>query len=118
MEINKTTAPLSVGVTISDDQDYLDKLRERADYDGLNDDSEKTNNKFLTISNEGHSYIPSEYYYDDNDNAIIINGELESPEGKTSIWISMPLSDEVLQGILLAGIKKFNKLKTIIEATK
>lgn len=58
----------------------------------------------------------SEIYLEDG--CIFYSGELISKEGNTYVCFKLPLSQELLFDILGDSIKKFNKIKTVLEATR
>ena len=113
MGVDKKTKINYICINIEDTKKYIDTMRKRAEEDGMNDAS--GNVKYLTLSDNDHSFEMEEYYFDENSNEILINGTMKSSVGETLISMNIPLSDIVLLDILQHAIKKLNKLKTALE---
>jgi len=113
MEIDKKTVPSFLYIVLDGNEKYLKKLK--SDADELEENLEKEDN-FLVISNEGHDLTPDEIYFENE--SLHISCNAISKEGSTHISLDLPLSQEILFDILGDSIKKFNKIKTIFEATK
>ena len=113
MGIDNETQIKYFNIVIDDNKQYLEQMRKKAEEEGQNDKDKK-----LSLSSDLHSFSTDEYYFDENDNAIVFSGELISDVGKSYIYMSIPLSDIVLIDILQQAIKKLNKLKTAMEALK
>lgn len=122
MGIDKETQPEWLNIVIEDNPQYLKILRAQAEEDGHNESLKKGENKKLCLSMDGHSYDPSEYYFEVSFSkgipTIEISGELVGAKGKSWVSISMPLSDTVLLDILEHSMKRLGKLKTAMEALK
>ena len=116
MGIDKETVPKWINIVVDDDPNYLKKLREQANEDGQNDDKKET--KKFSITADKQSFTMEEYYFEEDDNCLMISGYLQGTQGQTYIAINIPLSDVVLIDILQYGIKKLNKLKTAMETLK
>ena len=114
MGIDKETKLKYINIVFDDNARYLAALRAQAQEDDQNDDSRKK----LSITDDKAIFETEEYYYDEQDNAIHISGVLKSQDGEAGIYFTLPLSDIVLMDILHGAIKKFNKLKTTLEALK
>ena len=114
MGIDKVTKPSSINIVFDDNVKYLNVLRKQAEDDGQNIDGFKK----LVISDNMAVFETEEYYYDDTENEILISGNLQFQEGESSIFITLPLSNTVLIDILHGALKKYNKLKTTLEALK
>ncbi len=115
MGIDKETTPTSVNIVLDNKPTYIEELKKQADEDGQNE--EKDDNK-LSLTLDKHNFDMEEYYYDEDDNTIIISGSMISSKGETYINIIMPLSDILLVDIMQGAIKKLNKLKTALESLK
>lgn len=113
MEIDKTTKLSHLNVVIDDDSKYLNKLREKAEEDNQNDED---GIKFLALTHEGHTQDTDEIYYEDG--KLHYSGSLMSKEGSTYVSFELPLSQDILFDILGESIKRFNKIRTVLEATK
>ena len=114
MSVDNTTEPRFISLTVEKNTEYLKQLAENAVVEGLNYDGIVN----LLIGKDEHSWDPIEYYFDPEENEINLSGTLISSKGKTHIYLTIPLSDEVLIDILTHSIKKLNKLKTAIESLK
>jgi hypothetical protein len=111
MNNDRITVPVNINIVLDGDTKYLDKLKKQADEDSQN---EEENNK-LSITSEGHSIVPSEIYLEEG--KLHVSCEMVSKEGLTWVSLDIPLSQDVLFDILGDSIKKFNKIKTVLEAT-
>ena len=112
MEIDKKTKLSSLNVVIDDNPKYLDKLRKQADEDDQNVDEAKS----ISLTDINHSQDTCEIYYEDG--KLFYSGSLLSKEGSSYVSFELPISQEVLFDILGEAIKRFNKIKTVLEATK
>jgi hypothetical protein len=108
MGIDKETIPTSIWVSIDNKEEYIKQLLKNS-----KETQDSKNQLLLTL--DGHSFEPSEYYFEESDNEIVISGELISPNGKSYIGINIPLSDTLLIDILQHAINKLNKVKTFME---
>lgn len=114
MEVDKETVPSYINIVFDDNTKYLDKLREQAESDGQCDDEK--GEKKLSIRDEGHKVLGSEIYFENGE--LFVSCDLTSKEGDAYICLQVPLSQGILFDILGEAIKKFNKIKTVLEATK
>jgi len=112
MSVDKETTPSYVSILLTKDEEFFKKAEELAEEEGLNEEGKKN---LLFNSVHGNLAI-EEYYYDDKENELYITGELTPTNGEIFYTISIPLSDAVLIDILSHSIKRFNKLKTALEA--
>lgn len=110
MGVDNETAPNYINIVIDDNAKYLNSLRKQAKEDGQEE-------KKLSIS-EGHSFNTTEFYFDEKEQEIVYSGEATGTDGKTYVYLSIPLSDILLIDILAYGIKKMAKLKTALESLK
>ncbi len=117
MGIDKTTQ-IQCSISVEDNKKYLKSLRKYADDEGFNDDSDDENKPDLLISDQPHSVDTEEYYFDEHDETIHYSGMLEGVEGKTNIFLNLPLSDTVLIDIIDHSLKKLSKLKSAMESLK
>ena len=115
MGIDKETKPTMMNIVLDNKPDYIKELKEQANEDGQNE--EKDSNK-ISLTLDKHSFDMEEYYYDEEDNEIVISGTMSSTKGKSFVFITIPLSDIVLIDIMQGAIKKLNKLKTAMESLK
>ncbi len=115
MGIDKETKPTMLNIVLDNNPGYIKELKEQANEDGQND--EKDSNK-ISLTLDKHSFDMGEYYYEEDDNEIMISGTMTSTKGSTYIFITIPLSDIVLIDIMQGAIKKLNKLKTAMESLK
>lgn len=113
MENDTKTVPSYFNIVLDGDEKYLCKLKKDADESDQN--IEKGDN-FLAINHEKHRLAPSEIYFEEG--KLHISFDAISKEGSSYISLEVPLSTEVLFDILGDSIKKFNKVKTVLEATK
>ena len=111
MEIDKQTKLSSLNIVIDDNKKYLDKLRNQSEEDGQNEEDKK-----LSITLFGHTNETSEIYVDDG--KLFYSGNLSSKNGETWISFELPISQMILFDILGEAVKKFNKVRTVLEATK
>ena len=115
MGIDKETKPTMINIVLDNNPDYIKELKEQANEDEQND--EKNSNK-ISLTLDKHSFDMGEYYYDEEDNEIMISGTMSSTKGESFVFITIPLSDIVLIDIMQGAIKKLNKLKMAMEALK
>ncbi len=115
MGIDKETKPTALNIVMDNTSDYINELKKQADEDGQNDEKDK--NK-ISLNLDKHSFDMDEYYYDEEDNSIVISGGMTSSKGESYVYITIPLSDIVLIDIMQGAIKKLNKLKTAMESLK
>ena len=113
MENDRSTIPDYINIVVENNPAYIKKLEEQADSDSQND--EESNIIKFSIREDGHKVTPDEIYFEDGELHISCN--LISKEGSTYVCLEVPLSQGVLFDILGESIKKFNKIKTIMEAT-
>ena len=120
MGIDRTTKIDFMNIVIDDNKIYLDELRHQAEKDGQNSSEliKERGCKVLSLTMDDHSFNTEEIYFDENGNNIYISGEMTSSNGKSSIYLVIPLSDIVLIDILEYALKKLNKLKTAMETLK
>jgi hypothetical protein len=111
-EIDKKTKINYLNIVIEDNEKYFDKLRKQADSDSQNDEEIKN----VSLSCDGHLQETDEIYFEDG--KLHYSGNFTSKEGSSYVCIEIPISQEVLFDILGDSIKKFNKIKTVLEATK
>ncbi len=111
MGVDNETKINSLNIVFNNDKEYLKMLKKRAEKDGQNDEGENN----LCITEDDHSLDTVEYYYDDRTNEIMISTEAVSNKGNVYIYLTIPLSDIVLIDILQHSVKKFNKLKAVLE---
>lgn len=116
MEIDKETNLTYLNIVIDDTKEYIEKLRKQAKEDDQNYGIGEGEPKKLSIREEGHSQEISEIYFEDG--KIYFSGEMISTSGKSYVCFELPLSQGIIFDILGESIKKFNKIKTVIEATK
>jgi hypothetical protein len=114
MGIDTTTKPSGLSITIDDTSKYLAHLRKRAEVEGMNDSGTESSKKYLMVTDLDHNFVMEEYYFSEGE--LYISGSLKSDDGITSIYLIVPVSDTVMMDILQHAIKKFNKLKTALEA--
>ena len=114
MESDKKTTPSYINIVLDNKPKYLEKLKEQATEDGQNEDNSDIEK--LSIRDEGHTISPDEIYFEEGELHIAFN--LTSKEGSTYVGVDVPLSQSILFDILGEGIKKFNKVRTVLEATK
>lgn len=112
MEVNKKTVLKHLNIVIDDKEEYLQKLRDQANEDGQSDED----GDFLSLTKDGHNLTPDECYFEEG--SLHFSGNAISKEGSSFISFELPLSQDVLMDILGESIKKFNKIKTVFEATK
>ena len=112
MENDRKTILKDINIVFDGDLKYLEKLKKDADENDMNCEEDNS----LSIRSDSHDVVPGEIYLDDG--KLCINCEMISKEGKTFLSLDIPLSQEILFDILGDSIKKFNKIKTIFEATK
>lgn len=110
---DRRTIPTDINIVLDGCEKYLAKLKVNATEDSQNDD--KDSNK-LSITSERHDVTPSEIYLEEG--KLHVSCEMISKEGSTWVSLDIPLSQEILFDILSEAIKKFNKIKTVLEATK
>ena len=114
MTIDNTTKPTRINIVVDDKPKYLDFLREQALEDGQSEEDIKR----MSITLDKVGFLTDEFYYDEGENEIHISGSLDSDKGESYISIDIPLSDVLLIDILTAGVKRLNKLKTVLEGLK
>lgn len=110
MVVDNNTAPNYFRLSFEDNEDFkalLKKGRETAEEEGLNDED-----KVIQIYNE--DLICEEFYFDESTNDLHISFS----NSLMSSTISINLSDKVLIDILQHSVKKFNKLKQVLESLK
>jgi hypothetical protein len=112
MENDKKTVPTYVNIILDDSPEFLDLLREQAEEDSQNEEGIKK----LSLTIDKHKISTDETYFEEGKIHIAFN--LTSKKGDAYVCIELPLSQEVLFNILGESIKKFNKVKTIMEATQ
>ncbi len=111
MEIDKETKLSSLNIVIDDNEKYLDKLRNQAKEDGQNDKEKK-----LSVTLFGHTNETYEIYIEDG--KLFYSGNLSSKDGETYVSFELPISQTILFDILGEALKKFNKVRTLLEAVK
>lgn len=113
MSVDKNTKPSYLSITFEDNDEFkaiLKEGRKLAEDEGQNSAEDKS------IYLRPNNLDIEEYYYDADDNEINISCLFG--KNNDSLYLSIPLSDEILIDILSAGIKKFNKLKLALETLK
>jgi hypothetical protein len=113
MENDRRTIPEEINIVFESNEKYLAHLKQCADDDNQNDEEDSN---MLSITSEGHSVTPSEIYLEEG--KLYVSCNMVSKQGSTWVSMKIPLSQEVLFDILGDSIKKFNKVKTVFEATK
>lgn len=113
MENDRRTIPTDINIVFDGDKKYLDKLKKDADE---NDQNCEEGDNLLSIRSDGHDVTPSEIYLENG--SLYVSCNMISKEGSTWVSMNVPLSQEILFDILGDSIKKFNKVKTVFEATK
>ena len=111
MGIDTDTVPKYVNIVINSNEEYLDELKKEADNEGQNDGEIKN----ISVTSNKHNLNTDEYYFDSKENSIIYSGSLVSTNGESYLSLELPLSDDILIDILQHSIKKFNKLKSVLE---
>ena len=112
MGIDKVTKPSSMNITIDDSELLFKILREKA-IEYYKDE------KVLAICDEDFLYLePSEFYYDDNENEIVMSFSAHNKGGDISIFLRYKLSDIIMIDLMQAMIRRLNKLKVAMEALK
>jgi len=111
MGIDKETKPSGINIVLDNNQIYMKNLKAQAETDGQNEEGKNC----LSVTDEKHVFQTEEYYFDEHDNTITINGQMVSDAGSTWVSINIPLSDIVLIDIMQYAVKKLNKLKTALE---
>lgn len=114
MEIDKETKIDYLNVVIDDSTGYFNKLRKQADNDCQNDDNSDV--KKISLTCDGHVQETDEIYFEEG--KLHYSGNFISKEGSSYVCLEIPISQVVLFDILGESIKKFNKIKTVLEATK
>lgn len=112
MSVDKETKPSYVSILLTKDEALFKKAEQLAEEDGLNTEE----SKMLSFNSSNGSLNTEEYYYNDRDNELNISGYLQLNDGEVYYNVTIPLSDAVLIDILSHSIKRFNKLKTALEA--
>lgn len=116
VDSNNTATYLSF--TISDTPDQIKAMRADSEANGMNGDDGKEKNFYIN-SMEGYSLVPNELYLEiDKIPEIYCSFEIRGEHGTGYVSINIPLTDVLLIDILSYGVKKFNKLKTAIEAVQ
>ena len=110
MGVDNTTSAKYVSIHIENKKEYLKKALEQAKENDIEEN--------LSFSLDTHSYEPEEFYYDVDDNEIVLSGVMKNTDGETHIYLSIPLSDTVLIDILTGSLKKLGKLKSAMESLK
>lgn len=113
MENDRRTIPTNINIVLDGDDKYLAHLKQYADETSQNDEE---GSNMLSITSDGHNVTPSEIYLEDG--SLHVSCNMISKEGTTWVSLDIPLSQEILFDILGDSIKKFNKVKTVFEATK
>jgi len=116
MGIDKETEPSFLSITLTDNARFLKELRNLADSEGYNDDTEAV--PVLMASSENANFEVGEYYYDENDNNIHFDGSLKYADKEVHLFFEVPLSDTIFIDILQESIKRLNKLKQAMELLK
>ncbi len=116
MEVDNNTKPTYVNIVVDDSKEYLDELRTQADEDTQNEGLEEGEAKKMSIRDEGCTISTDEIYFEDG--CLNYSGYLKSKKGNTYLSLTLPLSQEILFDVLGESIKKFNKVKTLMETTK
>lgn len=114
MGVDHDTKPRFLNIVIEKNPAYLEILSKQATNDEQNEDGKE----HLSLTLDKQSFRTEEYYYDADSNTIEFNGILKCSDGSTWVGISIPISDTVLIDILNSGVKKLNKLKTVLESLK
>lgn len=114
MEIDKSTQFEWLNIVIDDTPEHLKLMREQADNDCQND--ENSGVKKLSLTLDDRKSLTEEICLEDG--CLCYNGDVLSEKGKAWIAFKLPLSQPILFDILSESIKKFNKVKTVLEATK
>ncbi len=113
MENDRRTIPTDINIVFDGYDKYLAHLKSCADDDSQNDEE---GSNMLSITSNGHDVTPSEIYLEDG--KLHVSCNMVSKKGTSWVSLDIPLSQEILFDILGDSIKKFNKVKTVFEATK
>jgi len=113
MEIDKTTKLSRLNIVFEDSEKLFEKFRKQAEDDGQNTEE---GDKNLSITTDGYTNETSEIYLEDG--KIFYSGNLSSKDGEVYVCFELPISQVLLFEIIGEAIKKFNKIKTVLEATK
>lgn len=100
--------------TLVKDEKLFKKAEKRAEEEGLNDEE----TKYLAMYDDFGNANIDEFYYEEKDKELTLSCNLITTDGDLSFYISFELPDEVLIDILSASVKRFNKLKTVLEAVR
>ncbi len=99
--------------------EFLEKTKEQAKKDSIELFGDGSGKEYLRY--QDLNVIPSsEIEYDKDSDKISLSGDITDSDGNNfgTMDIGIPLNLDVVLGILEVYIKKFNKLKTVLEATK
>lgn len=110
MNVDNKTAPNYVNICISNTKEHIKEMTKLAEENGINDE-EKSYMQF-----DSNNCTGNEYYFEDGE--IQISCEAVTEKGNASIYLNIKLSDELLIDILHHSIKRFNKLKSVLETLK
>ncbi|MEA3430344.1 MAG: hypothetical protein U9R08_03650 [Nanoarchaeota archaeon] len=110
MNVDKETAPSYVNITILDTKNHIESMRNEA----IENDINEKDKKWLQLMSENLS--GEEYYFEDGE--IQISSNAITKNGEAQVYLNIKLSDTVLIDILEYSIKRFNKLKSVLETLK
>jgi len=116
MEVDNNTKPSSVRIWLDHNAEYFERLKRTAITE--TGELEAGDTPQMLITEGTHEIHNVEFYFSTEDGNIHLTMSLDSIEGNAVLSVDMPLSDGVFLDILQHAIKKFNRLKTVIEATK
>lgn len=109
MGVDKTTVPNFLNIVLPSNPVFVKQMQKQA-----KEDDQEANQ--MSISDSMGNLKNEEYYYDDNDNEIVYTGLMSTEYGEVFFSIHLPLSNTILIDVLQMSVKKFNKLKTTLEA--
>ena len=114
MSIDTITPPRYINIVLDDNPKYLNQLRAVAESEGQNEDGDKK----ISLTQEGHTFEMDEFDFDSKENEISFSGTMKGKDGDSYFSLAIPLTDSILIDILHHSIKKFNKIKTLMETMK
>ena len=104
MNVDRNTVLKYINICFDNDTKLLEDLKAKAKENDIED-------SLQIISHEGSG---DECYFEKG--YIHFSGEVDHDGKSTYVSFELPLSTNLLFDILAEGIKKFNKVKTIMEA--
>lgn len=114
MGIDRKTRPKFVTIIFPDKEDYIETLRKTAEKEDLAMNDGKP---ALAATESMGEVITEEIYYDDDELHITFSLGVSLGE-KTFISLTLPLSHTVKSDILKQEIKKYNKIRAVLDAAK